>query len=149
MAQPLRASYARQRARLTQVMGVSMEGGAMTRRLLVVVGTGAALCGSAFLWVFSPRLSGLLLFLGLLVALASFSWHRRKKFVIGIWGLYLLALLLPVDIGFSPQPRYSPRLVPTLYGLPGPEAQDLAAKGEAWLGGCIVFPNSPEWMILL
>lgn len=121
----------------------------MTRRPLATGAIVAAFCVSALLWVLSPRLSGLALFVALLVALASFPWHRRRKIVVGIWGLYLLALLLPIDIGFGPLPGFSPHLVPALYGLPGPKALDLATKGEVWLGGCVVFPNSPRWILLL
>lgn len=121
----------------------------MTRTPLAVAGVAAAICGSAFLWMLSPRTSALLVFVVLLLAVATFSRHRSKSAVVGMWGLYVLALFVPIDIGFDPRPGFSPRVVPVLYGLPGPEAFDLEAKGEVWLGGCVVLPNSPKWMIFL
>ena len=121
----------------------------MIRKLLVGVGIGAALCGSSVLWLISPRLSALVLFVVLLLAVVSYSWIRRKTVVFGIWGLCALAVLLPIDIAFGPQPGFSPRLVRALYGLPGPEALALAANGEVWLGGCVIHWNSPKWMLLL
>jgi hypothetical protein len=35
--------------------------------------------------------------------------------------------------------------MPILYGLPGPELGESAARGELVLGGCIIRDDNPEW----
>jgi len=42
----------------------------------------------------------------------------------------------------------SERTVPIVYGLPGPELQEAARRGEVLLGGCIVRPGQPTMACL-
>ena len=35
-------------------------------------------------------------------------------------------------------------VVPILYGLPGPEMTEESIRGRVVLGGCIVFPDTPD-----
>lgn len=37
------------------------------------------------------------------------------------------------------------RVLPIIYGLPAPDAEEQAARGEVKLGGCIVLPDFPAW----
>jgi hypothetical protein len=43
----------------------------------------------------------------------------------------------------------SKQVQPIVYGLPGPELIERAERGEVALGGCIVFPENPEWQCAL
>lgn len=40
----------------------------------------------------------------------------------------------------------SEEIIPIVYGLPGPEMMEESLRGEIALGGCIVFPDNPEWL---
>jgi len=35
--------------------------------------------------------------------------------------------------------------VPIVYGYPGPELAEASMRGEVALGGCVVFPDAPEY----
>ena len=39
----------------------------------------------------------------------------------------------------------SNKVVPILYGMPGPELIEAYQKGEVELGGCVIGDNDPEW----
>lgn len=37
------------------------------------------------------------------------------------------------------------KILPIVYGLPGPELVEADARGEAVIGGCLVSEDSPHW----
>ncbi len=37
------------------------------------------------------------------------------------------------------------QVVPVVYGMPSPQTEERAARGEVELGGCIVRPDFPAW----
>ena len=39
----------------------------------------------------------------------------------------------------------SSKVVPIVYGMPGPELVEASKKGEVELGGCVVTDRDPEW----
>jgi hypothetical protein len=39
----------------------------------------------------------------------------------------------------------SNRVLPIVYGLPGPELLESAREGRVHLGGCVVYRENPEW----
>jgi hypothetical protein len=55
---------------------------------------------------------------------------------------------VPIDIAFDRRSGLGPRIMPVTYGLLSAEGQELAKKGLIWPGGCIVFPNSPRWVLV-
>lgn len=42
-------------------------------------------------------------------------------------------------------PACGGKLVPIMYGLPGPEAAEASQRGEIALGGCIVSGDDPQF----
>jgi len=44
-----------------------------------------------------------------------------------------------------PKCRSKENVIPIVYGLPGPELQEKAKRGEVILGGCVVTGNEPHW----
>ncbi|MDW3217120.1 MAG: hypothetical protein R8F63_00795 [Acidimicrobiales bacterium] len=36
-------------------------------------------------------------------------------------------------------------VIPIEYGMPGPEMQAAAERGEIALGGCVIGPENPNW----
>ena len=41
--------------------------------------------------------------------------------------------------------RQTDQVIPIIYGLPPWELGQKAGEGKVRLGGCIVFPDNPEW----
>ena len=121
----------------------------MARTVTKVACITAFLCACIVWWAFSPRLSALLLFGLLLLALLSVRWHRRWPLVAVVLGLFLIAPLLPIDIAFDRSSGRGPRIMSITYGYLSPEAKELAKKGLIWSGGCVLFPNSPKWVLVL
>jgi hypothetical protein len=121
----------------------------MSRRLTQVARSVALLCASIAWLALYPRLSPLLLFGLLLLALLTIRIHRRWSIVVVIWGLLVVAPMLPIDIAFDRSSGLGPRIMPVAYGLLSAEGEELAKKGLIWPGGCIVFPNSPRWVLVL
>ncbi len=88
---------------------------------------------------------------GVLVATAVSGWallrrgraHARLAFPAFAVAAALLTVG-PVDATVQRSAPLGVRVVPVLYGLPGPEAVELAEAGELDLRGCIVpgFPKS-------
>jgi hypothetical protein len=121
----------------------------MSRRLTQVTCIVALLCASIAWLALSPRLSAVLLFGLLLLALLTIRIHRRWSIVVGIWALLAAAPMLPIDIAFHRSSGLGPRIMPVTFGLLSAEGEELAKKGLIWPGGCIVFPNSPRWVLVL
>lgn len=46
--------------------------------------------------------------------------------------------------GTTECPACGGKLVPIVYGLPGPEASEAAMRGEIALGGCLVTRDDPQ-----
>lgn len=42
-------------------------------------------------------------------------------------------------------PKCAGRAIPILYGLPGPEAEEQARRGEVEIGGCMIGAGEPDW----
>ena len=42
-------------------------------------------------------------------------------------------------------PKCGKKLAPIVYGLPTSEAAEASSRGEIFLGGCEVHPNSPKY----
>ena len=42
-------------------------------------------------------------------------------------------------------PKCGKKLAPIVYGLPTSEAAEASSRGEIFLGGCEVYPNSPKY----
>ncbi len=40
---------------------------------------------------------------------------------------------------------HSDEVVPIVYGLPGPELAEESRAGRVALGGCVIFPEAPDW----
>ena len=36
-------------------------------------------------------------------------------------------------------------VLPIIYGLPGPELTEASIRGKVALGGCVVFPDAPDY----
>ncbi|HEV8045750.1 MAG TPA: hypothetical protein VGP38_11255 [Rubrobacter sp.] len=36
-------------------------------------------------------------------------------------------------------------VLPIFYGMPGPELVEESAAGRVALGGCVIFPEAPDW----
>ncbi len=44
-------------------------------------------------------------------------------------------------------PRCDSRdVLPIVYGLPGPELTEESLAGKVALGGCVIWPESPDWL---
>ncbi len=117
-------------------------------RALAILGLGAALY--AFVgWL--PTVPRVPVTLGLMVATGVAGWallrHRRPHAMLGFPALAVAATLLlvgPFDVSVNRQAALGVRMVPVLYGLPGPDAVERANAGELDLRGCILppFPKS-------
>ncbi len=40
---------------------------------------------------------------------------------------------------------HSDEVLPIVYGMPGPELVEESIAGRVALGGCMVWPEAPEW----
>ena len=64
-----------------------------------------------------------------------------------LWIGGLVLSLLPADVSFETRPG-PPRLVPAAHGLPDPELQEKARRGEVILGGCLATGYGPAWVVV-
>jgi len=105
------------------------------------------LSGAFFVFGFAPRITSVLILLALL---ASHVVHRIRpvpRIRRALWIAFIVATVFPVDVqvrGFG-----SPRLVPLVMGLPGPELREKAARGEVILGGCMISGTEPKWILII
>lgn len=67
-----------------------------------------------------------------------------------VYSLILFSVLsfVPIDIVLSDSNTHF-KLVPVVMGLPSEASLAAAARGEIWLGGCVIRRNQPKWVIIL
>jgi hypothetical protein len=99
------------------------------------------------------RFTVLLLAAASLTALAVLR-HRRPLWIPWMWtaaiGLGFGLARAPVDVRIDPYFTPGVWVRPVVYGLlGGPIPLDAKGVPEAWPGGCIVLPNSPETVIVV
>ena len=58
---------------------------------------------------------------------------------------YELAKRILAEANAVKCPKCGKDLVPIIYGLPTSEAAEASSRGEVFLGGCGVYPNSPKY----
>jgi hypothetical protein len=64
-----------------------------------------------------------------------------------IFVAFLIAAWLPIDVSLTNYPG-PPRFVPLIWGAPHHEDEAAEARGEVFLGGCIMRDNPPRWMLV-
>ena len=117
------------------------------RTLIIIV------LASAFVWLGGalPMTPFVPFTLGIVVATGVAGWallrsHAHEEVHL-VGALAVAAVLLtvgPVDVRVNRQAGLGARIVPVLYGMPGPELFEQGNAGEVDLRGCIVprFPKS-------
>lgn len=58
---------------------------------------------------------------------------------------YELAKRILTEANAAKCPKCGKELAPIIYGLPTSEATEASSRGEIFLGGCEVYPNSPKY----
>ncbi len=88
------------------------------------------------------------------------GWGRKIKarsartgsgLTLAITGLALLVSYATSPVTIRSSTAGSPQLkvIPIVYGLPSPELSEQARRREVWLGGCMVEPWAPRWVLLI
>jgi hypothetical protein len=95
----------------------------------------------------SYRATARFLLLVLIVTYIHFLWTARTRWMRLIFVAFLIAAFLPVDVSLQNYPG-PPRFVPLIMGAPRPEDEAAEARGEVFLGGCLVRSNLPRWMLV-
>jgi hypothetical protein len=84
----------------------------------------------------------------LLLLVATFSRPERRRLIFGVSAIVFVGLsLAPIDLRFRATPG-PPRIVRYIHGLPTEHAREMARRGDAVLGGCIVSGYEPDWLIV-
>jgi len=95
----------------------------------------------------SYRATARFLLLALILSYVLFLWTGKTRWMRLIFVAFLIAAFLPIDVSVSNYPG-SPRLVPLIMGTPRSEDEAAEARGEVYLGGCILRDNPPRWMLV-
>jgi len=95
----------------------------------------------------SYRATARFLLLALILSYVLFLWTGKTRWMRLILVGFLIAAFLPIDVSVSNYPG-SPRLVPLIMGTPRSEDEAAEARGEVYLGGCILRDNPPRWMLV-
>jgi len=93
----------------------------------------------------SDRATARALLLALVVSYVCFLWTKKTRWMRLISVAFLVAAFLPVDVSLKNYPG-PPRFVPLIMGSPTVEDEAAEARGEVYLGGCIMRGNPPRWM---
>jgi hypothetical protein len=95
----------------------------------------------------SYRATARMLLLALVVSYVCFLWTGKTRLMRLIFVAFLIAAWLPIDVSLTNYPG-PPRLVPLIMGTPTDEDAAAEARGEVYLGGCILRDNPPRWMLV-
>jgi len=117
-----------------------------TKFFRIVVGPALFLLGLSLLQ-FSFRLTGLVLFVALLVSCVYFLRTSNSRPMRLLFVAFLIAVFLPIDVTLVNYPG-PPRFVPLIMGLPTENDSAMEAHGEAVLGGCILRGNALRWVLV-
>lgn len=116
---------------------------------------GFVVCLSVFMFLFAAsRLTSAILFIVLVLLYAFFPRHRSRRAVIVTYVLFIVAMLLPIDVGVAGYPgrhhgtrKSGPRLVRYIIGMVSTRAC-VDRYGEFIAGGCVGQPYDPKWIMM-
>ena len=95
----------------------------------------------------SYRSPARMLLLALILSYVCFLWTRKTRWMRLIFVAFLIAAWLPIDVSVKNY-QGAPRFVPIIWGTPHDEDEAAEARGEVYLGGCILRDNPPRWMLV-